>query len=97
MDLCILGWLVLTLSIIGYSMDIIISGFHIFSLIMNLIFVPLFVLLTNWACNTDGFYWLAVIITFLHAIGVVFSLVVFSIKKNSKDISNSSVDISNSK
>lgn len=97
MDICLLAWIVLILSIIGYLMDIIINGFNIFTFIMQLIFVPLFVLLTNWACNTDGFYWLAVIITFLHSIGVVFSLVFYSIKKNNKDISNNSVDISNNK
>jgi len=97
MEFCHLGWIVLLLSIIGYIMDIIISGFNIFAMIMKLIFTTLYVLLTNWACNTDGFYWLAVIITFLHSIGIIFTLIFFSIKRSGKDLSDILVDISDNK
>ena len=97
MEICFLACLVFLFSMIGYLMDIIVSGFNLFTFIMKLIFIPLFVLLTNWACNTDGFYWLAVIITFLHSIGAVFILIFYSIEKNSKDTSNNLIDISDNK
>lgn len=51
-------------------------GFSFIFTISNLLFTILFVLLTNWGCNTPGFYWVAVIIVLLHAIGLAASVIV---------------------
>lgn len=88
MELCFLAKLVIILSLFGIILSNIIFEISIIGIIINIFFTALFVLLTNWGCNTEGYYWVAIVITIIHAIGLVASIFIVSNKNNNTDISN---------
>ena len=76
MDFCFLAKLVIIFSLLGIIIMNVLFGFSFIFTISNLLFTILFVLLTNWGCNTPGFYWVAVIIAVLHAIVLAASVII---------------------
>lgn len=86
MEFCFLAKLVIIFSLFGIIIGNILFGFSIIDTIFNIIFTVLFVMLTNWGCNTEGYYWVAIIITIIHAIGLVASIFVLDVYYNNPEI-----------
>lgn len=82
MEFCFLAKVVLLLSIIGISFDIYLFGFSILSFLLNIIFVGLFVWITNWSCYKEGYNWIAWIIVIFTFITFVTSLFIVKNRNN---------------
>jgi len=86
MEFCFLANLVIIFSLLGIIISNVLFGMSIIVTIINLLFTVLFVMLTNWGCNTIGYYWVAIVITVIHAIGLATSVVLLNGYYNNPEI-----------
>ena len=84
MELCFLANLVIIFSLLGIIISNVLFGMSV--TIINVLFTVLFVMLTNWGCNTIGYYWVAIVITVIHAIGLATSVVLLNGYYNNPEI-----------
>ena len=75
MELCVLTKLVIFLSVIAVVLDILLIEITlkgaILNLLANVIVTFIFALITNWACYSQGYYWIAWVIVVLTLIPVL--------------------------
>ena len=66
MELCILTKLVILLSVITIVLDILLIEITLkgaaLNLLVNVIFTCILAFITNWACYSQGYYWIAWVI-----------------------------------
>jgi hypothetical protein len=84
MDICPLATAVLIISIIGVICDIYIFGFYISSILVNIIFTIIAVLITNWSCYKVGYNWIAWVIVIINALGLI--TIIYLIKNKNSEI-----------
>lgn len=66
MNLCRPAFIVLILSILGTICDIFYFGFIVSSLLENIIFTIMIVLITNWSCYKIGYKWISWMIVIIN-------------------------------
>jgi cobalamin biosynthesis protein CobD/CbiB len=82
MELCAIARAVLLFSVIGIFFDIYLFGISAFSLIVDVLTSVFLIWLSNWACFSEGYNWIAWIIVIV----LLFSLIslVYVIKNKDK-------------
>jgi hypothetical protein len=75
MELCVLTKLVIFLSVIAIVLDILLIEITLkgaaLNLLVNVLFTCLLAFITNWACYSQGYYWIAWVIVILTLIPVL--------------------------
>ena len=75
MELCAIARFVLLFSVIGVIGDIYLFGVSFLSLVINVLVSVFLIWLTNWACFSEGYNWLAwliVIVLFFSLISLIY-------------------------
>jgi hypothetical protein len=75
MELCAIARFVLLMSILGIFSDIYLFGVSFLSLVVNVLGSVFLIWLTNWACFSEGYNWVAwviVIILFFSFISLIY-------------------------
>jgi len=75
MELCAIARAVLLFSVIGIFCDIYLFGVSVFSLIIDVLTSVFLIWLSNWACFSEGYNWIAwiiVIVLFFSLISLVY-------------------------
>jgi hypothetical protein len=75
MELCAIARFVLLISILGVIGDIYLFGVSFLSLVVNVLGSVFLIWLTNWACFSEGYNWLAwliVIVLFFSLISLIY-------------------------
>lgn len=75
MELCAIARAVLLFSVIGIFCDLYLFGVSAFTLVVNVLTTCFLVWLSNWACFTEGYNWVAwliVIILFFSLTSLVY-------------------------
>lgn len=75
MELCAIARFVLLISILGIFSDIYLFGVSFLSLVVNVLGSVFLIWLTNWACFSEGYNWVAwviVIILFFSFISLIY-------------------------
>ena len=86
MELCVLTKLVILLSAIAIVLDILLIEITLkgaaLNLLVNVLFTCLLAFITNWACYSQGYYWIAWVIVALTVLPI---LVIPSLMANLND------------